>query len=117
MRLKVVAACALCLWFGMLVISFLVMDPPSTSQGPRTTGCADISSNCLTLLDFCSSDDEDVRALLRLACPVTCESCGRPPVDFDCRDARQECQHIAAADQCDERPLTFWRDCPVSCRV
>ena len=123
MRLRVVAGCALCLWFSVLLVSFFFMIDETSSLpiGKSVTTCADVSSNCLTLIDYCNSPDAEERALLRRACPVTCDACDKPPPDeddaFDCIDRRPECPQLAAADHCDERPLRFWRDCPVSCRV
>ena len=105
--LRTAAKVGLCLWLVLLSVSYYLVDP-----SPASSACSDVSPRCIDLLERCAADE--YRALLRLACPVTCGACAAPlptTADFECRDTRAECEHIAAADRCDTRPLTFWRDC------
>ena len=103
------AGIAVLLWLSLVAIN-LLWAPQSTHHHL----CHDVSSICNDLLPEC--DGEHV-ALLRHACPVTCDSCARKPPTFECRDRRAECAAIAAAGRCDVEPLVYWRDCPVSCRI
>ena len=97
------AGFAVLLWLSLVGIN-LLWAPQSTHHHL----CHDVSSICNDLLPEC--DGEHV-ALLRHACPVTCDSCARKPPTFECRDRRAECAAIAAAGRCDVEPLVYWRDC------
>ena len=106
------AKVALCVWLALLFVSYFVV------SDAHRDACSDISPVCVDMQARCTEPRH--RHLLRLTCPVTCGACDAPlptAADFDCRDSRDECSSIAAADRCDARPLTFWRDCPESCRV
>ena len=108
-EMKVAAVVAFTLWVIMVVGLSFASESPLASR----TVCSDLSPVCIDLRDKCSGPDHVV---LRLACPVTCASCADQP-NLVCADTRSECERIASAGRCDARPLTFWRDCPLSCGV
>ena len=113
--LKLGGVLALILWVVLTLLSLTVGDEPLPSAHG---GCADVSPKCIDLVSHCR--DPKTSALLRIACPVSCQSCIDPPPsaeEFPCTDGRKECPQLAASGRCDERPLLFWRDCPSSCRV
>ena len=112
--LKAAAIVGVSIWVLMLFVSYMFIGEERRVSQVAT--CSDISPMCIDLQPHCS--DPEHRSLLRLACPVTCESCDQPlPEDFACSDSRSECTQIAASSRCDTRPLVFWRDCSAACRV
>ena len=109
---RLTAILGIALWVLLVIISVTF----DTSFRAAQDTCADVSPACIDLRDLCLTESH--RDLLHLACPVTCDACAAPPIlNYDCRDTRSECGRIAHAERCDFRPLTFWRDCPVSCRI